>query len=125
MRVAFVTGGRDLHPTQAQAAQFQSLMERYRISCIVHGDCPTGVDRWAKAYADDHGIWHVAVPALWKQYGGTAGPRRNTFAVRIAALLAGSTEKSVAIVFPGGRGTTDAAKKAKRNNFIMEAIDDG
>ncbi len=73
MKVAFVTGGRKLQPTPEQARQFHALMKRHEIDCIVHGDCPTGADRWAKAYAAHHGVWHVGIPALWDKYGRAAG----------------------------------------------------
>jgi hypothetical protein len=122
MKVAFVTGGRDFAPTEEQESRFRVLMDHYGIQFIVHGDCPTGADRWAKAFAADNGIWTVGVPAPWKAFGKFAGPKRNTIATHLARLLSGVGHKPVAIVFPGGRGTADAAQKAKQGGFIMEVI---
>ena len=124
MKVAFVTGGRDHTPTEAQAEQFDALIRKWGIECIVHGDCPTGVDAWAKNHAQLRlGLWSVGVPAPWERFGKAAGPKRNSFATRLAWMLSGPELQPLAIVFPGGRGTSDAALKARRSAFRVEAID--
>lgn len=120
MRVMFVTGGRDHVVDGVQRGRFRDAVKKYGIEVVVHGACPTGVDAWAAREASDLGLWVVAVPAPWERFGRIAGPKRNGFAVRLATLLSGMQYTPVAFVFPGGRGTADAAARSEKAGFIME-----
>jgi hypothetical protein len=122
MKVMFVTGGRDYTPTEDEKREFLKVVREYGIDILVHGACPTGVDSWASKIAEDAMLWVVAVPAPWKRHGKFAGPKRNAFAVRLAVLLSGM-HRPVAYVFSGGRGTADAANRAREAGFIMVAKD--
>ena len=125
MKVMLVTGGRDYTPTEDEVKDFCGTVRKYGIEVLVHGDCPTGVDRWAAETASKLGLWVVAVPAPWERFGKFAGPKRNGFAVRLAILLSGMQYTPVAYVLPGGRGTADAANKSRAACFIMEGRSDG
>lgn len=64
-----------------------------------------GADKLAERYAQEHDINMKVFPADWKQYGPSAGPRRNTQIVEYCdALLAFWDGKST--------GTQDSIKKA-------------
>ncbi|MFG2001728.1 SLOG family protein [Spirillospora sp. NPDC048911] len=61
---------------------------------VVHGDCPSGADRFAAEYCEstaeffEHAGKTLAVephPADWKQHRKTAGFRRNAEMVRLGA----------------------------------------
>lgn len=44
---------------------------------LMHGDCPTGADAIAAAWAEGNGIPVTAIPADWKKHGKSGGPIRN------------------------------------------------
>lgn len=71
---------------------------------LVHGGCPTGVDR----AADEWGVVNWVEPEEWKArwdlYGPKAGPMRNTAMV--------NSKPDFCLSFPGGRGTRDCTTKA-------------
>lgn len=76
---------------------------------IVHGACPTGVDRLADLYVK-RGLYHWLTaephPADWEAHGKRAGMLRNAEMVKLGA--------DVRIAFPdaGSRGTKDCYEKA-------------
>jgi hypothetical protein len=57
-------------------AQLGGAKEKSEVT-IIHGDAP-GADMIAGKYANDMGFKVAPYPADWKQYGGNAGPIRNT-----------------------------------------------
>jgi hypothetical protein len=78
---------------------------------IVHGDCPTGADAMAKAWAIQNNITQEAHPANWAKYGRSAGPIRNKKMVKLGA--------DVCVAFPLGqsRGTRHCMAKALEANI--------
>lgn len=76
---------------------------------IVHGDCPTGADRFADEEGTDLGFWVEAHPAEWSKYGNRAGPIRNGFMGALGADLL--------IAFGEGRGTNHMVEIAERRNI--------
>lgn len=54
---------------------------------VVHGDCPTGADQFAKHGASHTGAQQEAYPAQWKQHGRAAGPLRDQHMVSLGADL--------------------------------------
>ena len=75
------------------------------IDILIQGGAP-GADRLAKTWADQYGVHHADVPALWDFYSKGAGPRRNS-----AMLL---LQPDFLIAFPGGNGTADMISKATK-----------
>jgi len=73
---------------------------------VVHGDCPTGADAYAKRWARSFGEAH---PADWKKHGKAAGPLRNKHMVNLGAdiCLAFILNQS-----KGASGCADLAEKA-------------
>ena len=85
---------------------------------IVHGACPTGADHYASEWgAGRPDVKMEAWPADWKQYGKSAGPRRNEIMVDagadmcVAFLRNGST---------GTRQTIALARTAKIPTFVID-----
>lgn len=81
---------------------------------VVHGDCPTGADRFAKAWAQrnsDRGVTEEAHPAHWRtggQLDRAAGPRRNE------AMVAAGADICLAFIRNGSRGATHCAALAEQ-----------
>lgn len=75
---------------------------------IVHGDCPSGADRIAQAWADRHMMPFKKFAADWDQFKKAAGPIRNQ---KMVDYLAGLEGPKYAIAFPGGSGTRDCVTR--------------
>lgn len=99
MRV-IVCGGRTYQDADL-VAKVVALLPRD--ATVVHGGAP-GLDALAAAECRAKGIRTEAHPAAWKEHGRRAGPLRNQ---RMADLGA-----DLCIAFPGGRGTSDMARRA-------------
>lgn len=97
-----VCGGRDYSDVMRMEQVLSGLTPMP--SLIIHGDY-RGADRMAKAWALRHGIHHAAVEALWDDYGGAAGPKRNSAMLQLLPHLV--------VAFPGGKGTRDMIDRAK------------
>lgn len=102
MRTVIVTGGRDYKDVRCLEGVLDMLQP---ISLLRHGACPSGADAMADTWARKRGVRVDAMPADWKQYGSSAGPRRN----REMALK----EADVCVAFPGGRGTANMIREAR------------
>lgn len=119
MRLA-VTGGRDWSDGGFVWRHLDRVHAFKRITVLVHGACPTGVDAYAKAWAKDRGVPDEPHPARWGEieapgavvkyradgtpYNSAAGPVRNS--EMVASGLDGL------VSFPGGWGTADCTLKA-------------
>lgn len=77
---------------------------------LVHGDCPTGVDRIAKLWSRSPfgKVTEEAHPAQWKTMGSAAGPLRNQEMVDAGA--------DICLAFPLGEspGTRDCMRRARK-----------
>lgn len=116
MRV-LVCGGRNYgaahlgrEVAEAQGARFAQVMDRLHaakpISCVIEGGA-AGADHLAMAWALERGVGHEQYLADWEAQGSFAGPARN------AQMLA-EGKPDLVIAFPGGRGTADMVKKARK-----------
>jgi len=133
-----VTGSRDLTDRATVWGLLDRLYARYGTVMVVHGDCPTGADRFARQWVHDRHRQGWAVdqrtyPAKWRDcrpdcppshrkrwpsgvtYCPTAGHYRNSIMVEVVA------RKAPAGVFAAfflrgaaNRGTSDCVAKARR-----------
>lgn len=101
--IVLVTGGREYRNERLMWRVLDSLHNEHVFTYLVHGDAP-GADQMAHRWAKQNGIQPVAMEALWKIEGDSAGPRRNG---RMLAF----TRPNMVVAFPGGTGTTDMIKK--------------
>ena len=60
------------------------LREQFPDMVLLHGDCPTGVDRFAKMWAASRNVAQMIYPADWDAHGKAAGPIRNSTMAREA-----------------------------------------
>lgn len=84
------------------------------ITSIISGGA-RGADKLAIKYAKENDISFVEYKADWKAYGQSAGPIRNTL------MLSDNSDLELVIAFPGGNGTADMIRKAKKKGLrVME-----
>jgi hypothetical protein len=102
-----VCGGRDYLDMPFLFSVLDMQAEQGPISTIIQGDCPTGADKLARMWAISRNEHFDSFPADWRAHGKAAGPIRNQ-----QMLDEGKPTK--VFVFPGGRGTADMARRAKR-----------
>ncbi len=112
MRV-LVTGGRNFVDRHRLNDVLDHLHAQHHFTILLHGDA-SGADRLSAEWAANRGIRSEAHPALWKKHGRYAGLIRNS------QLLAERPELVVA--FPGGNGTADMLRKAKRAGLDVVII---
>lgn len=110
MRV-LVCGGREFGKQPDDRQRLFSALDRAHahkpITTLVHGDAP-GADSTAAAWAREKGgIRILAFPADWQRHGRAAGHIRNQ------QMLDEGQPQGV-IAFPGGRGTADMTRRARR-----------
>jgi hypothetical protein len=101
-----VTGGRTYWDEEELYRILDEIAEDYPISVVIHGDA-AGADTLAGSWAKDRGIPIIAVPADWQRLGRRAGPIRNR-------IMLEQCSPDLVVAFPGGRGTYDMVKIAKK-----------
>lgn len=118
MRV-LVCGGRDYQDSRRVYAVLDKLHAEAGIDCIIEGGA-RGADALARSWAEHpYGCGHVETyEADWESQGTFAGPARN------ARMLA-EGRPDVVIAFPGGRGTADMVRKARRAGVKVVEIAHG
>ena len=87
-------------------AVLDKLHSEAGIDGVIQGGA-RGADALACQWAAKHRVPNQTFEADWESNGNFAGPMRN------AAMLA-EGKPDLVIAFPGGRGTADMVKKARR-----------
>ncbi|MCY4655153.1 MAG: DUF2493 domain-containing protein [Dehalococcoidia bacterium] len=109
MRI-LVCGGRDFPSSSQQRQSLRKALNKAHestpITLLIHGGA-RGVDLATAPWARDKNIAIKEFPAQWKQYGRSAGHRRN------AQMLTKGEPQGV-IAFPGARGTSNMVAQAKK-----------
>lgn len=108
-----VCGGRDYN----DAIYLHGFLSRWhqlaRITEIITGGC-TGADALAAKWADENHVKSIIITADWKKLGKSAGPFRNQKMLEL--------NPNCVLAFPGGRGTADMVRRAKRSGIRVEEI---
>lgn len=108
MRV-IVCGGRDFDNQQLVNETLDRIHAERPIKHLWHGNArgaDTCAHYWCYRPGKNKPVPCHAVPADWKKHGKAAGPKRNQ------AMLGQGIDLVVA--FPGGRGTADMVRRAKK-----------
>lgn len=105
--LVLVTGGSKYRRRDVVFSSLTDFHKEHRITFLVTGGCPTGVDKYAREWADENGVDGKDYPAEWDRFGLSAGPIRNS-------EMLTKHHYDACIVFPGGSGTADMRKKALR-----------
>lgn len=116
MRV-LVCGGRDYTDHIRVTTVLSKLHSEAGIDGVIEGGA-RGADRLAREWADR---WHVPVEtyeADWENQGSFAGPARNR-------RMLDEGKPDLVIAFPGGRGTADMVRKARKAGVEVVEISHG
>lgn len=108
MRV-LVCGGRNYRDRARLTAVLNKLNDAGdgdAIDLLIQGGAP-GADRMASEWSYANAVAQAQFDADWDTHGTFAGPMRN------ARMLA-EGKPDLVIAFPGGRGTADMVKKARK-----------
>jgi len=79
---------------------------------VIVGCCPTGLDKMVRDFFKEEA---VVFEADWHKYGRAAGPLRNK------AML--SFKPEILIAFPGGTGTEDCIRQAKKQKIPVLKVE--
>lgn len=118
MRV-LITGSRDWEDEAHVRKEMSRLWDRcppFEMITIVHGGCPTGVDRYAARWvdtsaADDVNVTEEVHPADWKKHGKSAGPIRNQ------EMVDSEPDYFLAFVRNSSPGTTGTVSLCRRSQI--------
>lgn len=116
MRV-IVCGGRDYSDGDRVSAVLHKLNVEAGIDLLIEGGAK-GADYLAHVWACMAGVPTERFEADWENQGSFAGPARNT-----RMLTEGQPD--LVIAFPGGRGTADMVRKARRAGVEVVEIPHG
>ncbi len=120
MLTIIVTGGRKFYDRRAIFKALDDLHARREITLVVDGKCPTGADPIGNAWAVDRGVGFKRCPADWTRFGKAAGAIRNSQMLKLVG-----PDNVVVVAFPGGPGTADMVKKARRAGVeVIEPLGD-
>jgi hypothetical protein len=97
-----VCGGRDY----SDAFKVGAALAPLEPSIVIQGGAK-GADALAKEWAIKHDIHVWTYLADWETHGRAAGPIRNQWMLE-------NSEPNVVVAFPGGRGTADMVRRAKK-----------
>ena len=121
MKVVLVTGGRDF----SNMNRVRTTLDGISPDFLIEGGCPTGADTHARNWADDHGVHHAIVPALWSSsLGKGAGPARNSVMVMMCKALEKMGAEVIVVAFPGGQGTASCVSIATDNDLFVCKVED-
>lgn len=109
MRV-LVCGGRDYD----DAARVAAELRKVNPSIIIEGGA-TGADYCAAHWAAKAGVLVETFAADWKTHGRAAGPIRNQ-------RMIDEGKPDLVIAFPGGRGTADMVRRARKAGIEVRQV---
>ena len=89
------------------------FIDKVEIEIISGG--ASGVDALGERFAKEHSLGLKVVPADWKTYGRSAGPRRNEQMARMAGTL-------IAFLDGKSRGTKNMIDTAKRLGLRVKTV---
>jgi Protein of unknown function (DUF2493). len=110
-----IAGGRDYVFTERDAEDLDRLHALIGITEVVEGEAP-GADLAGKAWALERGLPVKPFPADWEKYKqpgrkNPAGAIRNEQMAQYVGMF------GAAVLFPGGPGTENMYKAAKRHGL--------
>lgn len=114
-----VTGGRNYSNKQKVWDYLDNVDDKVCGRTIIVQGGASGADSLAREWAKDRGRTFVTWEAHWKEYGPSAGPRRN-----ISMLEAYISKDPIVFAFPGGIGTKHCVTEAKKRNFRVIEVEE-
>ena len=105
-RVFTVPAVEDVPRVERERALFAAVTRRLVTPAVIVAGEARGADTLARWWAEAEGIPFDPHPARWEEHGAAAGHIRNQ------AML--DTGPDLVLAFPGGRGTADMVRRARR-----------
>lgn len=97
------------------AATLTKIKERADIEVLIEGNAK-GADKLAGKWADENHVAHLTYPADWDKHKKAAGAIRNQ-------QMLDEGKPTLVIAFPGGDGTKDMVRRAKKAGLpVYEVI---
>lgn len=107
-----VTGGRDFDDRASVFDALDELHAEHKITLVVHG-ATRGADSLAEEWGKLRDVPTMPCPADWDRYGKAAGAIRNRLMLK--------HDPELVAAFPGGRGTTNMVRIARKAGIkVME-----
>lgn len=118
--VWLITGTRDVGP-QAYNLLMQHIGAEWALGkpdLVIHGNA-RGVDTLVGDALRANGVYVIAMPANWDEYGKKAGPIRNTQMVSMGVALRNCSWRVKVLAFPGPNsvGTPDMVERCRANSL--------
>lgn len=107
-----VCGGRDYADRELVYVVLDRIHGETPIEFIIQGEAD-GADALARDWAVSRKVALIGCHADWKKHGRAAGPMRNQD-------MLDRWEPDVVIAFPGGAGTADMVRRARRAGVPVE-----
>lgn len=117
MTRVLVCGGRNYHDQERAYAVLDKMHVEAGISAIIEGGA-RGADHIAMSWAFERHVACERFDADWENQGSFAGPARNK-------RMLDEGKPDLVIAFPGGRGTADMVRKARRAGVEVVEIAHG
>jgi predicted Rossmann-fold nucleotide-binding protein len=118
MTRVLVCGGRDYSDSRRVYQVLDKLHAEAGISCLIQGGA-RGADALALRWAENiSGVPSENYEADWEAHGTFAGPARNK-------RMLDEGRPDLVIAFPGGRGTADMIRKARKAGVEVVEISHG
>lgn len=122
----FVSGYRGLEDADTVFFHLDAVKQTYDgfSLMLIHGDCPTGADAFAKEWAKFHEIPYLSWPAKWKtgSLGKREGPKRNEeMSEFVKAISQYGVVECLAFWDPKSKGTVHAID-LMRSYFSDESV---
>ena len=121
MAKVLICGGRDFNDYNLLSSY---LVELFVKSPLVTEDVTIisgharGADKLGERFANANGCNLLIFPADWGKYKKAAGPIRNQ-------QMIDEGKPDLVVAFPGGRGTQDMIKRAKRYGIEVVEVKNG
>lgn len=107
-----VCGGRDFKDRSYVFKALDNLQQWFAIDFVIIEGGANGVDWLSKEWAHSNGHACIEMKAAWDFYDKDAGHIRNGWMIKFA-------KPDLVIAFPGGSGTADMIKQAKRAGITV------
>lgn len=115
MKTILVCGGRDFSNYELLDCVLSVHLSGKVVGLLIHGGA-RGVDHLAGVWAEKNGIAVREYPADWSQ-GRKAGPLRNQ-------QMLDEGKPDIVFAFPGGRGTDDMKRRARKAGVVVLEVTD-
>ena len=112
-----ITGGRDYDDEVA----VDRIVQTFPRGTLVITGGADGTDLHADNAADRHGYPCASLP-YFHWLGKYGGPERNTYMVAILCALRDAGWLVKVVAFPGGRGTANCVRQAKRAGLAVQHV---